>query len=126
MKWSISSLLMSVAVIGMLCIPRIAAAYEGAIASGRITFIGAIVEPTCGVTAESAITLIARAAAQNAPQQIACTGPNATVAAPQIFAVNVVHLTDAEPDRVLKYFNDYVKASQAGTQSPVLVTQTYE
>jgi hypothetical protein len=40
--------------------------------------------------------------------------------------VTVSKLTAAEPDRVLEYFSDYVVASQATAQRPMLVTQVYE
>jgi hypothetical protein len=127
MKWSISSLLMSATVVGMLCIPRVAAA-SGSIEAtgGRITFTGAIVESTCGVTPENAATLVASASAQNLLHQATCAGPNAAAVAPQVYRVSVVRLSDSEPDRVLKYFDNYVKASGLEARDPVLVTQIYE
>jgi hypothetical protein len=127
MKWSISSLLMSAAVVGMLCIPRVAAASGSIDASGgRITFTGAIVEPTCGVSTEHIATMIANASTQNLSHRIACAVPNARTSAAPIYAVTVAQLTGSEPDRVLQYFNNYVKAAQANASGPVLVTQTYE
>jgi type 1 fimbria pilin len=127
MKWSVSSLLMSAAVVGMLCIPRIAAA-SGSMESsgGRITFTGAIVESTCGVTAESAATWVTGVPAQNSLHQATCTGPNAAAVAAQVYRVSVVGLSDSESDRVLKYFDNYVKASGPDAKDPVLVTQIYE
>ncbi|MFZ0871322.1 MAG: hypothetical protein WAM90_11430 [Rhodanobacter sp.] len=126
MKWSISSLLMSAAVVGMLCIPRVAAA-SGSIdaAGGRITFTGAIVESTCGVTAENVAILATGAPAQN-PLHATCTGANAAAVAPQVYRVSVVRLSDSVTDRVLKYFDNYVKASGPDAKDPVLVTQIYE
>jgi hypothetical protein len=127
MKWSVSSLLMSAAVVGMPCIPRIAAASGSIEASGgRITFTGAIVEPTCGVSTEHIATMVANSSTQNLSRRIACTVANALTSAAPIYAVTVVKLTGSEPDRVLQYFNKYVKASQANASGPVLVTQTYE
>jgi hypothetical protein len=127
MKWSISSLLMSAAVVGMLCIPRVAAA-SGSIdpSSGRITFTGAVVEPTCDVTAESAVTLVTRASAQDLRRRASCAGPNATAAAAQIYVMTVVRLSDSVTDRVLKYFDTYVRASRPDAVDPELLTQTYE
>jgi hypothetical protein len=127
MKWSISSLLVSAAVVGMLCIPRVAAA-SGSIdgSGGRITFTGAIVESTCGVTAESAAALATGAPKENLLHQATCTGPNAAAVAPQIYRVSAVRLSDSVSDRVLKYFDNYVKASGPEAKDPVLVTQIYE
>jgi len=128
MKRSNSSLLLGVALIGMLCIPRAAAA-SGSIdasASGRITFTGAIVDSTCGVTAESAGTLASGALEQNLPHRTTCTGPNAETVGPQMYVVAVVRLSGSVPDQVLKYFDNYVKASAPDAKDPLLVTQTYE
>jgi hypothetical protein len=127
MKWSISSMVMSAAVVGMLCIPRVAAASGSLGASGgTIAFTGSIVEPTCGLTTERAATWASAAPAQGLPHPVSCSGSNAVTAAPQRYTVAVVHLSEAEPDRVLKYFSDYVRADRANTSSPILVTQTYE
>jgi hypothetical protein len=127
MKWSVSSLLMGATVVGMLCIPRVAAASGSLDASGgRITFTGAIVEPTCSVSTEHITTMIANPAIQNQSRRMVCTVPNALTSPAQIYAVTVVRLTGSEPDRVLQYFNNYVKAAQANASGPVLVTQTYE
>lgn len=126
MKWSASWLWMSIAVVGVLCIPRMSAASEStSAASGRITFTGAIVEPTCGVEVERVVTRAA-ASAQSMPRTETCSGTNKNVAASQIYTVSVVRLSDAEPDRVLRYFSDYVRASRVDASSPTLIIQTYE
>jgi len=126
MKWSASWLWMSIAVVGVLCIPRMSAASEStSAASGRITFTGAIVEPTCGVNIERVATSAA-ALAQSLSYPDTCRRSNANVVASQIYTVSVVHLSDAEPDRVLRYFSDYVRAANADASNPILVTQTYE
>jgi hypothetical protein len=70
--------------------------------------------------------MVANSSTQNPSPRIACTVPNAPTSAASIYAVTVVQLTGSEPDRVLQYFNNYVKASQASASGPVLVTQTYE
>jgi type 1 fimbria pilin len=123
MKWSISSLLMSAAVVGMLCIPRVAAA-GGSLgaASGRITFTGAITAPTCEVKTENVAPSFVSTSEQSFSRRIDCSGSHEAVVAQQV----VVRLTDGESDHVLKYFNDYVKASQVSASRPLLVTQTYE
>lgn len=127
MKWSASWLWMSIAVVGVLCIPRMSAASEStSAASGRINFTGAIVEPTCGVNIERVATWIAAASTRGLPHLDACGRSSAGAGTPQIYTVSVVHLSDAEPDRVLRYFSDYVRAGHAGAPDPTLVTQTYE
>lgn len=97
-------------------------------ASGRITFSGAIVEPTCGMNAQSAATLMADASAQGVSHPVTCGGSNAVAgtADAQAYTVTVARLSDAEPDHVLRYFSDYVRASQANAPNPALVTQTYQ
>jgi hypothetical protein len=127
MKWSSSSLWLGVAVAGMLCIPRAVAAGGSTGASGgRITFRGSIVEPTCGVEAEGVETLVARASGQNRLYRMNCAGPNAAAAAPQIYNVTIVRLSSSAADRVLKYFDTYVKASRPDAVDPLLLTETYE
>lgn len=127
MRWSASRLWVSVAVVGMLCIPWMSVASESTgIASGRISFTGAIVEPTCGVNIERVATLVTAASGSSVPLPDTCGRSNAAVVASQIYTVSVVRLSDAEPDRVLRYFSDYVRAGRANATSPVLVTQTYE
>lgn len=127
MNWSVNRLWVSVAVVGMLCIPRMSVASDAAgAANERITFTGAIVEPTCGVNIERVATLVTAASGSGVPHSDMCGRPNTTVVASQIYTVSVVRLSDAEPDRVLRYFSDYVRAGQVNAPSPILVTQTYE
>lgn len=115
--------------VGMaLCASAVKAGGE-AISGGTIAFVGSVVESTCDVNAENTVGLIATAAVQVSPQHYACAtaGVDASLAAaPQRYVVSVIQLSDSTPDRVLKYFNDYVRASQGSTANPVLVTQTYE
>ena len=97
------------------------------VGGGTISFVGAIVEPTCNVSAQTAAQWADGMAAQAHRGQATCNGAgasSATAASPQVYDVTVVRLTDTEQDHVLKYFNDYVKSS--GTGSPVLLTQAYE
>jgi type 1 fimbria pilin len=100
--------------------------------SGTITFVGAVVEPTCSVVASTDELNVVVSAAQlhpllqrNCSEAAAATATtNASVSRP--YEVDVVHLSASEPDRVLNYFANYVRAAQSGSADPVLVTQTYE
>ena len=124
MKWSGRLLWVSVTVVGMLCIPWMAAASGSSTASGgRIAFTGAIVEPTCGVAAEGPQVSSAK---QTQPYRTSCTTPNGRAVASRIYVMTVVRLSGAAPDRVLKYFDNYVKAIGRDAKDPVLVTQIYE
>jgi hypothetical protein len=127
MKWSSSLLLLGVAAVGMLCIPRVAAAGGSTgVTGGRITFTGAVVEPTCGVKAERLEALVARSSGPHRLNRMTCAGPDVATIAPQIYSVTVVRLSSSTTDRVLKYFDAYVKASQPDALDPILLTQTYE
>jgi type 1 fimbria pilin len=130
MKWSISSLLMSATVVGMLCIPRVAAASGSIDASGgRITFTGAIVEPTCAATAAvvNAVTSVpeSRRATQS---RFECATARTTVDSGQPYSLTVARLDVAtiNHDRVLEYFVGYVKATGGSEAEAKLVTQTFE
>jgi hypothetical protein len=89
-------------------------------AGGRISFSGAVVEPTCGVDpAQLAL------AGQPLRQACAATGRPAENG-PQTFAVTVRPLADgANGDRLLAYFSHNL-AVLGGNARPTLVTQTYE
>lgn len=102
----------------------------GTVAGGTISFVGAIVEPTCSAAlTPDEINQAAGAASMPQPMQRSCSTPsNAGVVsdAYRPYDVNVVHLSNAERDQVLRYFANYVRAAQPGTSAPVLMTQTYE
>jgi len=103
-------------------VPFIADAQEG-----RIAFSGAVVTPTCSI----ATPVIAMAAdvsnAVNETRQLTCaTSANASLTMPQSYALTVVRLSSLVPDRVLKYFDTYVKAERPGAADPVLLTQAYD
>lgn len=92
-------------------------------AGGRIAFSGAVVTPTCGVVPASGI----QADGPSGPQfGVDCPGSASAGTAKPAYVVTVSKLTAAEPDRVLEYFSDYVAASHAAAERPVLVTQVYE
>jgi type 1 fimbria pilin len=98
---------------------------------GTITFVGAVLEPTCAINATNAAVVIEGASTAPNPQHsYACAGTasvsTADVAASRRYALTVTHLTDAEADPVLKYFDGYVRASSAAAPNPVLLTQAYE
>ena len=129
MKWSISSLLMSAAVVGMLCIPRVAAA-SGSLdaAGGRITFTGAVVEPTCSVNVLGTDTVASTPASHDAVQHRFRCGARATVESGQFYSLTVVALdaVTSHHDRVLDYFAGYLKAAGNSGATAKLVTQTFE
>lgn len=100
-----------------------AASAEG----GRITFSGAVVAPTCGVSSPVITMVAAVPHAVTETQRLTCaTSGNAGSAASRIYALTVVHLSSSVPDRVLKYFDAYVKAGRPDAADPILLTQVYE
>lgn len=97
-------------------------------AGGRIAFSGAVVVPSCNVaTAESAKAEVTASGTQVEATRLGCAeSGNATRTSSQVYARVVERLSSAVPDRVLKYFDAYVKASRVGAEDPVLLIQTYE
>jgi type 1 fimbria pilin len=100
----------------------------GTIEGGTITFVGTVLEPTCSPAALAGDGLMVNAThahpslEQNcSPAAIAGTASNA-----RPYSVNVVPLSNAEPDRVLSYFANYVRTVRPGSANPMLITQTYE
>ncbi|HTV84931.1 MAG TPA: hypothetical protein VME63_05980 [Dyella sp.] len=104
------------------------AAKGGSFAGGTITFVGALVEPTCNIsTAPDLVSAVTRAAQARQRYQQSCSGSSATPDnVSRTYSASVVHLSSAEPDQVLNYFANYVRAAQPSGADPVLVTQTYE
>lgn len=104
----------------------------GTIEGGTITFVGAVVEPTCSaVTTSGDLSLVVSAAQAHPSLQQSCSGGSATVASAnanvsQPYKVDVMHLSASESDHVLNYFANYVRAAKPGSADPVLVTQTYD
>lgn len=98
-------------------------ALDARAAGGRIAFSGAVVTPTCSVVAASGTQA---GEISGSPFGVDCPGLAPTSTAKPAHSVTVSKLTAAESDRVLAYFSDYVAASQAAAQRPVLVTQVYE
>jgi hypothetical protein len=95
-----------------LLIPSIATA-----ADQRIVFSGAIVEPTCGMAASQRTTA--------APQRLNCAASNHATAS-SIYVLTTRPLSDLESDRVLDYFDAYVKAGRPDVAAPTFLTQTYD
>jgi type 1 fimbria pilin len=94
--------------------------------SGEIVFSGSIVEPTCSfASAQSTTAVIATSHPDTLRSTCTKTGV-ATAAAPQTYVTTVKRLSNAESDRVLKYFDTYVKASRPDAADPTLLTQTYD
>jgi hypothetical protein len=103
-------------------VPFIADAQEG-----RITFSGAVVTPTCSVaTPVIAMAADVRSAVKETRQLTCATSANASLTVPQRYALTAVLLSSSVPDRVLKYFDDYVRASRSDAADPVLLTQVYD
>lgn len=98
------------------------------IEGGTIAFAGAIVEPTCNISvAPDVLSAVTRAAVTQQSYKRTCSGTiPAPVNASRIYSTSVVHLSNSEPDQVLKYFAGYVRAAQSSSADPVLMTQTYE
>lgn len=95
-------------------------------ADGRIGFSGAVVEPTCSVAADDH-TIAAAIAPRVDAQRLACAKSDAAMAAaPRIYSLTTEKLSSSESDRLLKYFEAYVKANRIDASAPVLLTQTYE
>lgn len=96
--------------------------------SGRIIFSGSIVEPTCSLAPEeSAMVTGATPSVVGETRRQTCARPgHATAAASGIYALTFVRLSSSVPDRVLQYFDTYVKASRVDAVDPMLITQTYE
>ncbi|GLQ99492.1 hypothetical protein [Dyella mobilis] len=99
---------------------------------GTISFIGAVVAPTCSVaTDQQSLSALIGTSGLHPSQSFNCSNPaagaEASTADPsRIYAVDVDHLTRSEPDQVLNYFASYVRAAQTGPADPVLVTQSFE
>lgn len=102
----------------MLCMPIAEAA------DGRIMFSGSVVTPTCNVATDQSEHAITATPAQRRFRRT-CAGQGFATAPSQIHTVTTRRLTGAEPDRVLNYFDAYVRTQQADAV-PMLITQTYE
>ena len=97
-------------------------------ASGRITFSGAIVEPTCSVsTADNTAAAVDVSQTEVRMERQACNrSGNASEGASPIYVLTVMRLSGSVSDQVLKYFDAYVKEGRSDGADPVLLTQTYD
>jgi type 1 fimbria pilin len=95
-----------------------------AVGGGTITFVGAIVAPTCSMPVESAET--STALPVSGSRQICAVTGSGTTNPARVYDLNLQHLSSAEPDRVLQYFGNYVRATGGNAADPVLLIQTYE
>jgi hypothetical protein len=97
-------------------------------ASGRITFSGAIVEPTCSVsTADNTAAAVDASQTEVRMDRLACNrSGNASGGASPTYALTVMRLSGSVSDQVLKYFDAYVKEGRSDGADPVLLTQTYD
>lgn len=117
MKWSASMLWMSVAVVGMLCIPRMSAA------SGRITFSGAVLESTCP-TEEVAVATASRLQPNHAGLNGHLTCGQSSADAGRSYSRTVASLNTATVanDRLLSYFSSYAPVASGTVE---MVVRTY-
>jgi hypothetical protein len=100
----------------------------GKAVGGTITFVGALVEPTCNISSvPDLLGAETRPAGTQQSYRRTCSGTTPTPAsASRVYSTSVVHLSSSESDQVLRYFAGYVRAGQPGSADPVLVTQTYD
>jgi hypothetical protein len=100
----------------------------GTIEGGTITFVGAVVEPTCSLMSSDMTQIVGAAQALPSLQRSCSVATSAGAAAntARPYSIDVVSLSGGEPDRVLQYFANYVRAAEPESAHPVLVTQTYE
>lgn len=129
MKSSISLLLVSIAIVGMLSMPCLATAGGVEASGGRISFMGAIVEPTCSASVASIDTVASMSTSHNVtPLRFACGTARTATDSSQFYSLTVVDLDAAtiNHDRVLDYFAGYVKAAGNNMAAAKLVTQTFE
>jgi hypothetical protein len=93
----------------------------------QITFSGSVVESTCSAAAAENMAIAGATPTIAAETRQTCAEPgNVTTAVSRIYALTAVRLSSSVPDRVLKYFDAYAKASRSDATDPVLLTQTYE
>lgn len=83
---------------------------------GQLTFTGRIVESTCPADSLSISDT------EQATGKIVCGARNGD---DRSYDVSRIAVTGHEPDRVLRYFNDYVRAGDAMAQ-PTLEVRVYE
>lgn len=112
------SALLSVLVTACLCVVGGLVSCD-AQAAGRLSFVGAVVTPTCPV-------MVSAQGLQNLPLRHSCASSGSNVGASRTFVLAVTRLDGAVDDKVLRYFDAYVRASRANAADPLLVTQTYE
>jgi type 1 fimbria pilin len=123
-----SLVLVSCFLVSVLGASAVKAGGGGTVDSATIRFSGAVVEPTCSVATQSVLDLSANVTQGRQSLQQSCgrsTTAGATTSATPTYKVDVVHLSGAESDQVLRYFTGYVRAAQASAD-PELVTQTYD
>jgi type 1 fimbria pilin len=100
----------------------------GTIEGGTIRFVGAIVEPTCNLTAVMDAQAGGASPIHSSLQQNCSDTSSASTAAnaSRPYSVDVTPISVSETDQVLVYFANYVRAANPGSANPVLVTQTYD
>lgn len=92
----------------------------------QISFSGSVVESTCSAVVEESMTVTGATPATGGETRQICATPGNAAAASRIYALTIMRLSSSVPDRALKYFDTYIKASRTDAADPVLLTQTYE
>lgn len=116
--------LLSVAFFAGICVLLLGVPNGHAAASGRISFSGAVVEPTCAV---DALRLTAVVDGPSVPAQRLACGRTATDAG-RAYSRVVVHQAPADlaHDRLLVYFASYAHSGRDGEATVKVVVNTYE
>ncbi|WP_445145576.1 hypothetical protein [Dyella sp. Tek66A03] len=113
----------------LVCVVALAQGVPAAYASGgTITFVGAIMAPTCSTT-DARIEGVANASASHASNsRFVCEDRNTTFDPAQSFTLNVttIQASGMADDRVLSYFAGYAKAAGSDEAAVKLVTQTFQ
>lgn len=113
------------ALVGLVALLVLASPHLRA-ADGRVTFSGAVVQPTCASAATNGVPSPDEVGALPALRHGCGSNASGPASDGQVFRQTVTRLAANESVPVLKYFNDYVAAGSPGAMRPVLVTRTYE
>lgn len=92
-------------------------------ATGTITFVGAILAPTCSADAGFLVGMV-----PGSSGRYSCEGPASTSrdAAPFVVKITTVAASGIADDRALSYFSGYARAAGENDAAVKLVTQTFD
>lgn len=104
------------------------APFMAAAESGRITFSGVVVEPTCEVLPMESKLVVANVSGMDLwTGRFVCGKPSRTSGKTSArYTLTFVRLSNAVPDRLLQYFDKYVRAARPDAVDPTLLTLTYQ